>query len=47
MWRKIGDRPVNFSLVAFYKPHAHKLCILRPCTKIAYIFHKIKQSTVN
>jgi hypothetical protein len=37
----------KFSSLSGIKRHAHKLCILRPCTKIAYIFQKIKQSTVN
>ena len=37
MWHKIGERPVNFSLVTFNKPHAHKRCILRHCTSIVYI----------
>jgi hypothetical protein len=40
---KLGKVYVNLSFIPVFKPHTHKFDILRHCTIIVYISHKIKQ----
>jgi len=45
IWCKTGERLGEPSFIPVFKPHKHKLYILRHCTNIVYVFVNIPTSS--